>query len=107
MTWTLVIHGGSGMMTRDRITPQQDEGARAALGRALDAGSAVLSSGGAALAAVDAAVRVLEDDPHFNAGRGAALRSLMKAWLSSTQRSWKAPAGMPEPSPVSLPRATR
>ncbi|MES2055730.1 MAG: isoaspartyl peptidase/L-asparaginase [Pseudomonadota bacterium] len=71
--WTLMIHGGAGMMTRDRLTPDQDAGIRAGLAQALDAGSTVLSGGGSALDAVAAAVRVLEDDPHFNAGRGAAL----------------------------------
>jgi isoaspartyl peptidase/L-asparaginase-like protein (Ntn-hydrolase superfamily) len=68
--WTLMIHGGAGMMTRDRLTPEQDSGIRAGLAEALDAGSAVLDSDGLALDAVAAAVRVLEDDPHFNAGRG-------------------------------------
>ena len=69
--WTLVIHGGAGAMTRDTLTPEQDRAIRAALGRALDAGEAVLAPGGAALDAVAAAVMVLEDDEHFNAGRGA------------------------------------
>jgi len=44
---------------------------RAALAAALDAGTAVLAGGGSALDAVEAAVAALEDDPHFNAGRGA------------------------------------
>ena len=70
-TWCLVIHGGSGGMTKARLSPDEDEGARAGLGRALDAGEAVLGRGGSALDAVEAAVRVLEDDPHFNAGRGS------------------------------------
>ena len=69
--WTLVIHGGAGTIERDKLTPEQDRDIRAALNRALDAGSAVLDGGGASLDAVTAAVRVLEDDPHFNAGRGA------------------------------------
>ena len=69
--WTLVIHGGAGKLDREMLSADQDSGARAGLSRALDAGSAVLSGGGAALDAVEAAVRVLEDDPHFNSGRGA------------------------------------
>jgi beta-aspartyl-peptidase (threonine type) len=111
MTWTLVIHGGAGMMTRERITPEQDEGARAALGLALDAGSAVLSSGGSALDAVEAAVRVLEDDPHFNAGRGAALThegvaELDAAIMEGTSRDAGAVAGVTATrNPVSLARA--
>jgi len=69
--WSLAIHGGAGTIERDRITPEQDRDIRAALGRALAAGSAVLAQGGEALDAVQAAIMVLEDDPNFNAGRGA------------------------------------
>jgi len=69
--WTLVIHGGAGVIERSRITPEKDREIRAALSRSLDAGSAVLARGGKALDAVEASVRVLEDDPNFNAGRGA------------------------------------
>jgi beta-aspartyl-peptidase (threonine type) len=111
VTWTLVIHGGAGMMTRDRITREQDEGARASLGQALDAGSAVLSDGGSALDAVEAAVRVLEDDPHFNAGRGAALThegvaELDAAIMEGTGRDAGAVAGVTGTrNPVSLARA--
>ncbi len=72
-TWTLMIHGGAGILTRDTLTPQQAAGARTGLAAALDAGGAVLASSGTAVDAVEAAVRVLEDDPHFNAGRGAVL----------------------------------
>lgn len=72
MSWSLVLHGGAGSIERHRLTPEQDAGARAGLSRALDAGAAILSDGGSALDAVAAAVQVLEDDPHFNAGRGAA-----------------------------------
>jgi beta-aspartyl-peptidase (threonine type) len=71
MTWTLVIHGGAGKLDSEMVSPEQDSGARAGLSRALDAGSAVLAGGGSALDAVEAAVRVLEDDRHFNSGRGA------------------------------------
>ena len=72
-TWTLVLHGGAGMMTRERTAAETDAGARAGLSAALDAGATILAGGGSALDSVEAAVRVLEDDPHFNAGRGAAL----------------------------------
>ena len=69
--WTLVIHGGAGTLTRQTLSADQDAGTRAGLAAALEAGSAVLAGGGGAIDAVEAAVRVLEDDPHFNAGRGA------------------------------------
>ncbi|MGP1352353.1 MAG: isoaspartyl peptidase/L-asparaginase family protein [Parasphingopyxis sp.] len=69
--WTLVIHGGAGVIERDRLTPEQDEAIRAALNAALESGSAILREGGASLDAIEAAIRVLEDDPNFNAGLGA------------------------------------
>jgi beta-aspartyl-peptidase (threonine type) len=69
--WRLVIHGGAGMIERARVTAAEDAAIRAALARALDAGGAILSDGGAALDAAAAAVCVLEDDPHFNAGHGS------------------------------------
>lgn len=69
--WRLVIHGGAGVIERNRLTPEKDRDIRAALDRALVAGSAVLERGGSALDAVEAAVQLLEDDPNFNAGRGA------------------------------------
>ena len=69
--WRLVIHGGAGVIERARMAPAEDAAIRAALDRALEAGSAILARGGASLDAVEAAVRVLEDDPHFNAGRGS------------------------------------
>ncbi len=70
-TWTLVLHGGSGGMARDTLTPEKDTAARAGLTKALEAGSSVLAKGGSAMDAVSAAIMVLEDDPHFNAGKGA------------------------------------
>jgi beta-aspartyl-peptidase (threonine type) len=70
--WTLVIHGGAGVIERDTTSPETDAGVRAARGRARAAGSLILAAGGTALDAVEAAVAVLEDDPHFNAGRGSA-----------------------------------
>jgi beta-aspartyl-peptidase (threonine type) len=69
--WTLAIHGGAGSMTAETLPPDEHACALAGLHTALDAGSAVLAAGGAALDAVAAAVRVLEDDPAFNAGRGS------------------------------------
>ncbi len=69
--WTLVIHGGAGVIERDRLTPGQDAAIRTALNGALETGSAILREGGTSLDAIEATIRVLEDDPHFNAGRGA------------------------------------
>jgi beta-aspartyl-peptidase (threonine type) len=69
--WTIVIHGGSGSMTRDTLSAADEAGARTGLAAAIEAGAAILREGGDALDAVCAAVQVLEDDPHFNAGRGS------------------------------------
>lgn len=69
----LAIHGGCGAIPRAELTPGQNAAARAALERALRAGYEVLERGGSALDAVTQAVTVMEDDPVFNAGYGAAL----------------------------------
>ena len=69
--WTLLVHGGAGRILRGALSAGQDEGAREGLTKALEAGSMLLANGGNALDAVAAAVMELEDDPHFNAGRGA------------------------------------
>lgn len=72
MKWTLVIHGGAGSMSRDSLGAEQDASVRASLSAALEAGVSILKDGGKALDAAETAVRVLEDDPAFNAGRGSA-----------------------------------
>jgi len=69
--WSFAIHGGAGVIERASLTPEQDAAYRAALHRALQAGSAVLSNGGSAMDAVQAAIELMEEDPLFNAGRGA------------------------------------
>lgn len=69
--WTLLVHGGAGRMLRGALSADQDEGARAGLAKALEAGSTLLANGGSAMDAVAAAVMNLEDDAHFNAGHGA------------------------------------
>ncbi len=66
----LVIHGGAGVMRRD-MSADDERDARAALALALRQGHAELKAGKPALDAVTAAITVLEDDPQFNAGRGA------------------------------------
>jgi beta-aspartyl-peptidase (threonine type) len=71
VNWTLVIHGGAGVIERDKLSEIEERDVRAALERALAAGESVLSGGGGALDAVEATARMLEDDPHFNAGRGS------------------------------------
>jgi len=69
--FTLAIHGGAGTLRRDAMSAAHGALYHAGLGRALDAGRVILAAGGSALDAVTAAVVALEDDPLFNAGRGA------------------------------------
>jgi beta-aspartyl-peptidase (threonine type) len=66
MPWALIIHGGAG-----RLASSQRKACRAGCAAALAAGSAVLAGGGTALDAVECAIRLMEDDPAFNAGTGA------------------------------------
>lgn len=71
----LAIHGGCGVLAKDGLSEPEWAEARADLARALRAGWEILSSGGSAVDAAEAAVVVLEDSPHFNAGHGAALNA--------------------------------
>ncbi|HYF23900.1 MAG TPA: isoaspartyl peptidase/L-asparaginase [Caulobacteraceae bacterium] len=69
--WAIALHGGAGVIERADMDPQTEAAYRAALANALEAGSKVLRQGGTSLDAIEAAVRLMEDDPLFNAGRGA------------------------------------
>lgn len=69
--WTIVIHGGAGVMDRDQMTPQTRSAYEAALSARLKDGAAVLERGGSALDAIEVVIQAMEDDPLFNAGRGA------------------------------------
>jgi beta-aspartyl-peptidase (threonine type) len=69
----IAIHGGAGVIDRAQMAPDREASYRAGLSAALDAGYAILERGGSSLDAVTEAVRLLEDDPQFNAGRGAVL----------------------------------
>ncbi len=69
----IAVHGGAGDIPPAELTPEREAAYRAGLERALHAGQAILAAGGPSLDAVVAAVQVLEDDPLFNAGRGAVI----------------------------------
>lgn len=70
-TWRLVIHGGAGVILPGSMTADMEARFTEALETALEAGAAVLRSGGEAVDAVEAAVLTMEDNPLFNAGYGA------------------------------------
>ncbi len=67
----IVVHGGAGDILRKDLAPAEDAAYRETLTQALKEGYSILEKGGAAMDAVVATVRVLEDSPLFNAGKGA------------------------------------
>lgn len=69
--YALVIHGGSGNISRERMSAEQEAAYLAKLNEALEAGETILKGGGSSLDAVVAAIMVLEDSPLFNAAKGA------------------------------------
>ncbi len=111
MSWKLMIHGGSGAMRPESVSAEQEEQARAGLGEALDAGAVILAGGGSALDAVEAAARLLEENPMFNAGRGSVLTAdgvveLDAAIMDGRDRRAGAVAGLKTTrAPVSAARA--
>jgi beta-aspartyl-peptidase (threonine type) len=74
-TYGLVIHGGAGVILRKDLPAVLEAEYRAKLTEARDAGYAALERGGTALDAVVAAIRILEDSPLFNAGKGAVMNA--------------------------------
>jgi beta-aspartyl-peptidase (threonine type) len=69
--YAVVIHGGAGNIARESLTPEQIEEYNMKLAEALNAAEVILKAGGTSLDAVEAATRILEDSPLFNAGKGA------------------------------------
>lgn len=69
--WSIVVHGGAGVIERANLTPELEADYRAAMRQALSIGGDILDGGGSSLDAVEAAILYLEDNPLFNAGRGA------------------------------------
>ncbi len=108
--WRLVVHGGAGSMRPGKLDPEQERCARAGLEAALAAGSAILDKRERAIDAVEAAVRVLEEDPCFNAGRGSVLTAsgcieLDAAIMDGRNRAAGAVAGLRTTrAPISLAR---
>ncbi|MET3880734.1 MULTISPECIES: isoaspartyl peptidase/L-asparaginase family protein [Chitinophaga] len=70
-SYVLVIHGGAGTILKKNMTPEKEAAYKSSLKKALETGYRILQSGGSSLDAVEATVRVLEDDSLFNAGKGA------------------------------------
>ena len=108
--WRLMVHGGAGSERIAHEDPMHEASAREGLGHALDAGSAVLAKGGSAVDAVEAAGRLLEENPCFNAGRGSVLTEhgeveLDAAIMEGRNRRAGAVAGIKTTrAPISLAR---
>lgn len=71
--YALVIHGGAGVMERDKMPPMMQKQYTDVLTRALEVGDSVLRSGGTCLDAIENTIIILENSPLFNAGKGAVL----------------------------------
>ena len=67
----LVIHGGAGTITREKMSPEKEAEYREKITEALTVGYEILEKGNSSLDAVEAVVRIMEDSPLFNAGKGA------------------------------------
>src|SRR5947207_13665850 len=108
--WRLVIHGGAGSMRPGGFEAAHEQDARAGLEAALAAGSAILDRRESAVDAVEAAVRLLEEDTCFNAGRGSVLTAdgcieLDAAIMDGRTRNAGAVAGLRTTrAPISLAR---
>ncbi|MCE7066000.1 isoaspartyl peptidase/L-asparaginase family protein [Dyadobacter sp. CY326] len=81
---TLVLHGGAGTITRDNMTPEKEKAYKEVLNIALQKGYGVLKKGGTSVQAVEATIRVMEDSPLFNAGKGAVFTNEGKNELDAS-----------------------
>lgn len=106
-----VIHGGAGVISKGSLTPEKEKEFRAKLEEAVVAGYKALQSGKSSLDAVEVAIRILEDSPLFNAGRGAVFTNDGKNELDASIMDGKtlgagAVAGLRKvKNPITLARA--
>lgn len=109
--YAIAIHGGAGTILKSTMTMEKEQAYKKALQEAIDAGEAILKKGGAALDAVEMAIRSLENDPLFNAGKGAVFTNKGQNELDASIMSGKdltagAVAGVTHiKNPISLARA--
>jgi len=80
----IAIHGGSGTIRKGDFTESREQEVRETLQRAVKAGHEILASGGSSLDAVTRVITILEDSPHFNAGRGAVFNAEGKNELDAS-----------------------
>lgn len=109
--WAIVLHGGAGVIERSSMTPERERQYRAGLDAAVRAAAKVLDANGPAVDAVEAGLRVLEDNPLFNAGKGAVFTAdgrneLDAAIMDGATMSAGAVAGVTRTrNPISLAKA--
>jgi beta-aspartyl-peptidase (threonine type) len=109
--WAIVLHGGAGVIQRSSMTPERDKAYRAGMDEAVQAAAKVLDANGSAVDAVEAALNKLEDNPLFNAGKGAVFTADGKNELDAAIMDGKtmmagAVAGVTRTkNPVSLAKA--
>lgn len=106
----IAVHGGAGTISREELTAEQEKAIHATLREALEQGHAILREGGSSLDAVTAAVKVLEDSPLFNAGKGAVfncagINELDAAIMDGSTMNAGAVAGLKQTkNPIELAR---
>jgi len=109
--WAIVIHGGAGVIERASMGSKTEAAYRASLNEAAQAGAKVLDRGGSSLDAIEAVIRIFEDDPLYNAGRGAVFTAegkneLDAAIMDGSNLKAGAVAGVTRTRhPISLARA--
>jgi beta-aspartyl-peptidase (threonine type) len=106
----IVIHGGAGTILRENMTPEKEAEYKAKLEEAIKIGHKILADGGSSLDAVEATIRIMEDSPLFNAGKGAVFTAdekneLDASIMSGADKSAGAIAGVTTiKNPISLAR---
>jgi beta-aspartyl-peptidase (threonine type) len=109
--FAIAVHGGAGTILPHLLTPEKEVAYKSALRDALLAGEKILAANGSSLDAVEAAVKVLEDCPLFNAGKGAVFNAaggheMDAAIMNGSDKSCGAVAGVSGVrNPIALARA--
>ncbi|MGB1971880.1 MAG: isoaspartyl peptidase/L-asparaginase family protein, partial [Flavobacteriaceae bacterium] len=80
----IVIHGGAGTILQKNMTPELEQAYRTVLAEAVSMGHSILKAGGSSQEAVEKTIRVMEDSPLFNAGKGAVLTAEGNASLDAS-----------------------
>lgn len=69
--WAIVVHGGAGVIERKELSAEQERAYRDSMRKVTESGAKLLAAGKPALDVIEATIGLMEDDPLFNAGRGA------------------------------------